>query len=975
MKIITPRLKFSLSIQLLAFSLLAMGASSQPTFAQSSPTTRATSPTARIAGGISTSDLTPLANSQHPLAQAKFASGRLAGSSRLEGISIYFSRTKSQEADLQALIAAQQNPSSQQYHQWLTPEQFASRFGMADADIAKVKSWLEQQGFQVDSVARSRNMIRFSGTTTQVEAAFNTQMYKYSIATSAGVEQHFAPSTALSLPLALAGVVESVHNLNDFRPRAHVVANKMRPVKPAFTSSQSGSVFFAPGDIAAVYDIAKEYNAGITGTGQSITIVGQSAVTLSDIEAFQTAAGFSIKDPTLVLVPGTGSSTLFPTDETESDLDLEWSGSIAKGATIYFIYTGSNTNFGAFDSLSYAVDNKIGTIISSSYGECEADLGGQNLESVLEQATTQGQTVISASGDSGSTDCFVGNNITNPSLTVQESLAVDYPASSPFVTGVGGTEISTSSSDYMTPGDGYWASVGSSDQITSALKYIPEQVWNEDLGNCGSNDCLDSGGGGASTLFTKPSWQTNVSGIPSGNTRFVPDISLHASTGLPGYLFCTSDQSFWVANQLASCNSGFRDGSTGDLTVAGGTSFAAPIFAGMVALVNQQQGYSTGQGLINPMLYTLASDSVTYASAFHDITSGNNLCLAGSSYCSGTQGFTAGVGYDEASGLGSVDLYNLANVWPANTEATLISTTTTVSPSNATPALNASVTFTISVASAIGTTVPTGTVSITVDSNSAITGNTLTANGTFTYTTSFSTSGSHQVLVSYSGDATHAASTGSATVSVPVPVSGVGTFTLSATNLTVTQGSTGSSTITVTPAGGYTGTVEIGFDTSNDNALQNLCYEFTNTLTDGNGSVDVTGKSAVTTQLSFDTNAADCATTAAVSKTGKHAVRSIRHNNTSKNRSDEGMKMASAGIALAGLLMLGFVGRSSGRLRGLSCLILLTAASFAISACGGSSSNTISNPPKGTYTVSLTGQDTSSATIPQASTTFTFTIN
>jgi hypothetical protein len=215
------------------------------------------------------------------------------------------------------------------------------------------------------------------------------------------------------------------------------------------------------------------------------------------------------------------------------------------------------------------------------------------------------------------------------------------------------------------------------------------------------------------------------------------------------------------------------------------------------------------------------------------------------------------------------------------------------------------------------------------------------------------------------------------TVNVPVPVSGKGTFTLSATSVTVSQGSSGSSTITVTPANGYTGTVEISFDTSNDNALQNLCYEFTNTQTDGDGTVDVSNTSAVTTQLTFDTNAADCLSTGAARKDGKHqlgAMRRLRAGNQPGDKSTT--KATAAGLAMAGLLLAGFVGRRSRRLRGLACLILLAAAGMAISACGGSSnSTTASDPPKGTYTVTLMGQDTSSSTIPTATSTFTFTIN
>ena len=939
----------------------------------------------RIVGEVNSNQVTRLPNSQLPMAQAANDTGRVSGSTRLEGITIYFSRTQAQEADLQKLLAAQQNPSSPQYHKWLTPEQFGSRFGLADADIAKVQSWLEQQGFAVDSVGRSKGLIRFSGSVAQVESAFATELHNYKLTRNGKTEMHFAPSTPLSVPTALAGVVLQVHNLDNFRPHSHVIQTKnkaLRP-KPNFTGYDS-SLYFAPGDIVKEYDIQGSYSAGNTGSGQTITIVGQSEIAVADIEAFEAASGLTIKDPTTVLMPGTGSATFSSGDETESDLDLEWSGAIGTGATIEFVYTGSDTNYGVFDALTYAVDNKIGTIISSSYGSCEAELAGYSLETVFEQAASQGQTVLSASGDDGSTDCFTGSS--TPSTTIQEALAVDYPASSPYVVGVGGTEISQANlTDYETPGNGYWAaSNGSTDIVTSVLQYIPEQAWNEDV-TCFSyvnqgGYPLCAGGGGASTLFSKPSWQTGVSGIPADGKRDVPDIALNAAVYNPGYLFCSSDQSDWDTSdgQTGSCVSGYgyRDAG-GFVTAAGGTSFAAPIFAGMLSIINQQQGYSTGQGLVNPTLYTLASNATTYASAFHDITLGNNNCDSGSDYCNGTIGFAAGTGYDQVTGLGTIDLSNLATAWPASSGATLIGTTTTVSASSTAPTINTSDTFTVTVASDSGTAIPTGTVTITVDSLTPVTGLTLTANGTVTYSTTFTTAGTHSIVATYSGDTTHATSTGSVTVNVPVVSSGSGTFTMAATNLTVAAGGSGSSTITVTPSGGYTGTVDLTFDTSNDNALANLCYEFTTSDSDGNGTVIVSNASAVMTQLSFDDNAADCANDAATRKTGKHALRALHRGASTKasNVSGSGKLPRSAplAVAFAGLMLFGFVGRYARRFRTLAGVVLLVAVGFAISACGGNNSNAISNPPAGTYTINLTGMDSSNSTI-TAPASFTFTI-
>ncbi len=922
----------------------------------------------RIHAGINNAEQATLQNSLHSQAQAQFDAGRMPADTRLNGIGMVFSRSAQQEADLLALIAAQQNPGSPFYHQWLTPEEFAARFGMADADLGKAQSWLEQQGFTVERVARSKNAIYFSGTARQVEQAFGTEMHFYKI----NKTQHFAPSTALSVPAALAPVVLGIRNLDDFRPRAQVLLRKDARVKPSFTSSQSGNVFFGPGDIATVYDITPLYHASVTGTGQSITLVGQSAIAVSDIEAFENAAGLTVKDPVQYLVPNSGNATA-PTagDEAESDLDLEWSGAIAPGATINFVYTGSNSNYGAFDSLQYAIEEKIGTIISSSYGTCEAALGGLTLESSLAQAATQGQTVMSAAGDQGSTDCY---GIGTLPLTTQEALAVDYPASSPYVTGMGGTEISNANAAYDTQGTTWWAAEGSSDIVSSALQYIPEMAWNDDTSNCGVSNCLSAGGGGASSLFTKPSWQTGVAGI-SGNMREVPDLALYASPNVPGFLYCTSDSSAWASGQSGSCVTGFRDANNVDLTLAGGTSFDGPIFSGILALINQKQGYTTGQGLINPELYKLASVSATYAVAFNDITTGNNDCLAGSANCSGTAGFSAGTGYDQVTGLGSVDASNLADAWPPSTGPTLTATTTTITASNSAPNTGVSDNFTIGITSSSGA-VPSGTLTLTVDANTPIT-ETFT-NGAYTYTTSFSTAGSHVILAAYAGDTTYAGSTGSVTVNVAVISSGSGSISLSPapspSTLTVSQGTSGTETISVKPAGGYTGTVLVNFDAgSGDAALVNLCYSFTNMNSSGLGTVSISGTTAVTTQLTLDTNAADCSPTGAIQTTGKQPMHRLGMGKTAKNT---GGNPAPLAVAFAGLLLAGLLGRGSRKLRGLAGLILLATVGLAITACNNNgNTTTVSDPPKGTYTITVSAVDSVNSTITAPNTTFTFVID
>ena len=650
-----------------------------------------------------------LPGSVNPRLAAASDLGRLDSATPIAGLTLVFQPAPQQKAALDALVAAQQTPGSSSYHAWLTPAEYAAFFGLSDADLAQVQNWLESQGFNIDRVSPSRTSITFSGTAAQVEQAFATEMHRYSV----NGEQHFANATALAIPSALAGVVVAVRHLNDFRPRPQVRFHTQPAVAaaPAFTSSQSGTHFLTPKDVATIYDINPAYNSGYNGSGQTLVVVGQSAISTTDITNFQKAAGLTAKAPTITLEPGTGTSATSSGDEAESDLDLEYAGATAPGANVVFVYVGSSQNYSVFDALKYAVDNKLGSIINISYGTCEADLSSSDysaLEAVLKQAASQGQSIVAASGDTGSTACFgaKGN-----SLTQQEALSVNYPASSAYAVALGGTEFP--SADVAASNSTYWESASGSDLIGSALSYIPEQVWNDDSAAAGTQFgaqyALSAGGGGVSAFTHRPSWQTGVTGIPSGTFRLVPDISLDASAQNAGYLFCTSDTSAWSTGQKASCNSGFRDSTTQDLTVAGGTSFAAPIFAGMLAMIDQKENAS--QGVAGSTLYTLAANSSTYASAFHDITSGNNDCaLAGSNYCSGSglTDYAAATGYDEATGLGSLDFNNLLTAWSAATASSGASgssgsgtgtSTFALSATNITAAAGASGTSSVSILS------------------------------------------------------------------------------------------------------------------------------------------------------------------------------------------------------------------------------------------------------------------------------------
>jgi subtilase family serine protease len=657
-------------------------------------------PQARITSSIDNSVRTTLPGSRLARLSTLSDAGALPPSTPVQGVTLVFSLSAAQQADLQSLVADQQNAASPFYHQWLTPTQFGARFGAADSDIAAVQNWLQQQGFALGTVSNSRDRISFSGTAAQMQTAFGTSLHNFR--SSDDATTHFAPISDISLPAAIAPAVLGVANLSSFKPHSHAI---IKNTIPHFTSATSGNHFLTPGDVSTIYDIKAAYAAGYTGTGQTIVVVGQSSVIASDITNFQTAAGITNHAPTLYLVTGSGTSTTpVAGDESESDLDLEYSSSIAPGATIAFVYTGNNTNYGAFDSIQFAVDNKLGNIISSSYGACEISLTSQGfgeLENILAQAATQGQSIVSASGDAGSTDCSGTTGIT---VAQQETPSVDYPASSNFVTGMGGTEFP--SADILAGNNTYFTAQGSTDTVSSALSYIPEQAWNDDAApSSTSAGGLSSGGGGVSIFSLRPPWQTGVAGIASSTYRTVPDISLDSSPNNAGYAYCTSDTSSYSSGQANSCNSGFRDSVSGDLTVAGGTSFAAPIFSGMLALINQAKAPS-GQGLVNPTLYSLASNATTYATAFHDITSGSNECLAGATFCAsaGTTAYVAGTGYDLATGIGSVDLNALLTAWPKVAAAATSSASFALSVPSTTIKAGSSGTATITVTPSNGYT-------------------------------------------------------------------------------------------------------------------------------------------------------------------------------------------------------------------------------------------------------------------------------
>lgn len=629
----------------------------------------------RISYAVDSSRTATVKGTAHPLARPQFDRGRLSPERQLSGVALTFRLSVAQQSDLQELLREQQDRSSPNYHKWLTPEQYARRFGMSPNDLGKVSSWLQSQGLTVSSISRNRNEISFNGSVGQIEYALKTEIHNLSVSG----EEHIANTTDVSLPEAFAGAALGVRGLNDFHPKPRV-----RMASPRFTSNVSGIHNVIPGDFATIYDLPSSFD----GTGQSIAVVGQTLLnasnSTSDLDAFRSAAGLPATSSTnfkLIQVPGTGTALACTGDELETDLDLEWSEGVAKNATIKFVYAGvgsgttcNNRTSNVFDALQFAISNNVAPIISISYGNCEANLPTSfvfTMQQWAQQANAQGQTISGPAGDTGAADCDTGTSAT-------QGFAVDVPAAIPEVTGVGGTEF-TGDADACLPNDvcpsggapadaPYWSGSTSLTSGASALEYIPEKTWNDPPS--ASSTSLSASGGGASTIFSKPSWQSGT-GVPGDGRRDVPDIALNASDAHDSYLICSQDF-FNGTSGVTSCANGFRSSSANStdnnvLERIGGTSAGAPTFAGILALINQATG-SAGLGNVNPMLYSLAA---TTPGAFHDITSGNNSvpCTAGTKNCAsgGTIGFSAGAGYDQVTGLGSLDVAKLISAWTAVT--------------------------------------------------------------------------------------------------------------------------------------------------------------------------------------------------------------------------------------------------------------------------------------------------------------------
>jgi subtilase family serine protease len=557
--------------------------------------------------------------------------------------------------------------------------------------------------------------IDVSGTAGQVASAFHTSIHSLSV----NGQKHISNTTAARIPAALSSVVAGFVSLNDFRPKPLLAPRR------AFSFNCTGcpdgfnnteQFDEGPGDFAVIYDVKPLYNAKITGKGQTVVVLEDSDILSADVATFRKQFGLNKYSGTFTQVhPGSGCADPGTQgSEGEAALDAEWAGAIAPDANVILASCADTaTNFGGFIAAQNLLDEKHPPpIMSLSFLSCEASIGpgpsGNGFILALwEQAAAEGVSVFVAAGDGSAAGCDDFDTAT----FATQGIAANGFASTPFNIATGGTDfLDTALGQNST----YFSTTNKSPTGTSALSYVPEMPWED---SCGSAVLIDfingspedpvtfcnsatgqgflnivGGSGAPSIIYAKPFWQKGIPGIPSDGARDLPDISLFASNGFWSHaiVFCFSDAS--------------QGGTPCDYTVpsdvffnsAGGTSFTAPQFASIQALINQKAGGA--QGNPAPVYYDLARSQLNNAGAvkacnatlgnkisktciFHDVTVGSNVvpCF-GNTDCFGSNAddfgvmstsskkeklaYTAGTGWDFTTGLGSVDVTNLVLAWP-----------------------------------------------------------------------------------------------------------------------------------------------------------------------------------------------------------------------------------------------------------------------------------------------------------------------
>jgi kumamolisin len=466
--------------------------------------------------------------------------------------------------------AAQMGASLPSERKYLSREQFAQVHGASAADVGKIRTFAAQYNLQVTSEDRASRIVKLSGSVQSFNDAFGANLRRYEHSSGS----YRCRTGTLTIPADLEFIIEGVFGL-DNRPQAKThfrVRNKQPSVSP-----QATTLSYSPLQVAKAY----AFPTGATGAGQCIGIIELGGgYRTTDLDSFFGNLGISTPKVTAVSVDGGANASTGDSSgpDGEVELDIEVAGAIAPAAEIA-AYFAPNTDQGFIDAITTAVHdaNLKPSIISISWGGPEDSWTEQSrnaLSSACQDAATMGITVLAASGDNGSSDGSASGAPT-----------VDFPAASPYVVACGGTKLTISGT-----------TIGS------------EQTWNELASNEGAT------GGGVSQVFALPDYQRTAK-VPKAPTGFV-------GRGVPD-----------VAGN-ADPETGYNVVVDGQQAVIGGTSAVAPLWAGLLALINQSLG--TNVGYINPLLY-----SATVESIFHDITSGTN------------GDYSAGPGWDACTGLGS----------------------------------------------------------------------------------------------------------------------------------------------------------------------------------------------------------------------------------------------------------------------------------------------------------------------------------
>jgi hypothetical protein len=693
-------------VLVLGLSLLAGVAIAQPA--------QTTVPQKRplITQSIDERALATLRGSTRPEANATNDRGPVAGDFRLEHMLLQLRRSPDQEQALDQFIDQLHDRKSPNFHRWLTARQFGDRYGLAQADLDTVSGWLRSHGLVVNVIYSNGVLIDFSGTASHVKEAFHTEIHHLEVD---GV-QHFANMSDPQIPAALTPVVVGVVSMNDFRP------HPMHQARSQFTVG-NGNFLLVPADLAKIYNFNPLFAAGTSGQGQTIVVIEDSNVqNPGDWTTFRTKFGlnaFSGATFSTVHPPSGGTNNC--TDpgvngaEVEAMLDAEWASAAAPSAAILLASCTDTATFGgliAFQNLINASATPP-AVISISYGTSESLMGAaQNaaFNSAYQQAVTEGVSIFVSAGDQAAAVSDRGNSAATHGINVNGFGSTIYNVA------VGGTDFSDTFSGTNST---YWSATNGA-TFGSALSYIPEIPWNDScastlistfvtgspitygtLGFCnnliaiadGALNVVGGSGGpsacstgapstagvvsGTCAGYAKPSWQS-VFGNPSDGARDLPDVSLFSASGVWGHAYVVCDSS------QVPCT-----GTPDTWVVLGGTSVAAPIMAGLQALINQATASRSGNP--NPVYYALAAgeygasgnascnsnlgNGVGAACIFYDVTAGDmDVPCQGGVNCflpSGTFGvlstsnlsyqpaFATKTGWDFATGIGTVNANNL----------------------------------------------------------------------------------------------------------------------------------------------------------------------------------------------------------------------------------------------------------------------------------------------------------------------------